>query len=78
MKFAFFALVCFVITFTSSAQSSHTCPDGKIKSYQNVLKRTRAGAFDNNLMERYDVNWYFLDLNIEFVVIFVNKKKKHS
>ena len=65
MKYLVLVIVSLVFSFSAWAQSSHTCALGKIKSYQNVMKRTRAGDFDNNLMARYDVNWYFLDLNIE-------------
>lgn len=53
------------LTLGAQAQLDHSCSLGKIKSYEHVMKRTRAGAMDNNLMARYDVHWYYLDLNIE-------------
>lgn len=59
-------LVLAVITgFAAIAQSQHTCATTKTRSYERILKKTRAGLADNALMARYDVHWYFLDLNIE-------------
>lgn len=42
-----------------------TCADARKLSIQRTKKKTRAGNYDNALMSRYDVNFYFLDLNIE-------------
>ena len=51
--------------FYSFGQSAHSCSVAKTRAYQRILKKTRAGAGDNILMQRYDVHWYFLDLNVE-------------
>lgn len=53
------------LAFNSFGQAQHSCAKAKTRSYQRILKKTRAGAQDNLLMERYNVHWYFLDLNIE-------------
>ncbi len=53
------------IGFGAFAQSQHSCAAAKTASYHRILKKTRAGLSDNSLMNRYDVHWYFLDLNIE-------------
>lgn len=58
-------LITVFVAFTSFGQTVHSCSEAKTRSYQRILKKTRAGAADNLLMERYDVDWYFLDLNIE-------------
>ncbi len=42
-----------------------TCADARKSSMQRIKKKTRAGNYDNALMSRYDVHFYFLDLNIE-------------
>ena len=42
-----------------------TCADARKSSMQRMKKKTRAGNYDNALMSRYDVHFYFLDLNIE-------------
>jgi len=65
MKRGLLAILAVFVGFGMSAQSVHTCADAKTKAYQRILKRTRAGVGDNVLMNRYDVHWYFLDLNIE-------------
>ena len=54
-----------LLNLTGRSQEIHSCAAGKIESYSHLQKRTRAGSFDNSLMSKYDVHWYFLDLNIE-------------
>lgn len=56
----------FLIAATASyAQEAHTCADAKILSHQRLAKKTRANPYANSLMEKYDVHFYFLDINAE-------------
>ncbi len=45
--------------------AQNLCAEGKIKSYQNALKRNRADAFSKRLMEKYDAHFYYLDIHAE-------------
>lgn len=65
MRKSLLAVIAMLITFSGFGQNHHTCSETKTRAYQRILKKTRAGAADNVLMAQYDVNWYFLDLNIE-------------
>lgn len=47
------------------AQDAVPCSEWQLKTHQHAKKKTRAGAADNVLMGKYDVRFYFLDLNIE-------------
>lgn len=60
----------FFILLHLSASSQHLeeeahCSDVKANRMMRIKKKTRAGAYDNSLMDKYDVHFYFLDLNIE-------------
>jgi aminopeptidase N len=59
----FFLLTC--LSLNLLAQEDGTCAEGKLKSYQRVQKKTRAGAYANSLLDKYDVHFYFLDINAE-------------
>ena len=57
-----------LLSFNASSQQHEdhsNCADGKANRMMRVKKKTRAGAYDNSLMDKYDVHFYFLDLNIE-------------
>lgn len=41
------------------------CAEGKMTRMNRIKKKTRAGVYDNSLMDKYDVHFYFLDLNVE-------------
>ncbi|MBP6455846.1 MAG: T9SS type A sorting domain-containing protein [Chitinophagaceae bacterium] len=62
-KIIFFLSILFACA-NVFAQENHPCAIQKQKSFLNK-KKSRAGAYDNDLMNRYDVHFYFLDLNIE-------------
>lgn len=47
------------------AQEAASCSDLKKQFHNRIQKKTRAGQADNVLMSKYDVHFYFLDLNIE-------------
>jgi aminopeptidase N len=47
------------------AQDIHTCAELKSAGMLRMQKKNRAGAYANSLMNKYDVHFYFLDLNIE-------------
>jgi aminopeptidase N len=47
------------------AQTESSCAELKKKFHSQLKKKTRAGNYDNSLMNKYDVKSYFLDLNIE-------------
>lgn len=47
------------------AQEMGSCSDYKKNLHHKIQKKTRAGNYDNSLMSKYDVHFYFLDLNIE-------------
>ena len=49
----------------NAQEEQGTCADHKKVAMQRLKKKTRAGNYDNALMSRYDVHFYFLDLNIE-------------
>jgi aminopeptidase N len=65
MKRSLLLVLLVTIGFGAYSQSQHSCAAAKTSAYQRILKRTRAGVADNALMNRYNVHWYFLDLNIE-------------
>lgn len=65
MKQFFLLLFLALSTQTIFAQESGECHDTKSQSLNRIRKKTRAGVYDNVLMSRYDMHWYFLDLNIE-------------
>lgn len=57
-------LIC--ISFNVIAQNEiHPCALAKVNAAGRMLKKTRAGNYDNQLMERYDVHWYALNLSVE-------------
>lgn len=58
-------LVLILNTVLLHAQETGTCADVKASAMNRMKKKTRAGNYDNSLMNRYDVHFYFLDLNIE-------------
>ncbi|MBL7765874.1 MAG: T9SS type A sorting domain-containing protein [Chitinophagaceae bacterium] len=49
----------------SVAQEQHSCAEGKISRHLKLKKKSRAGLADNALMSKYDVHFYFLDMNAE-------------
>lgn len=59
----FFLVTC--LSLNLFAQEDGSCADGKLKSFQRVQKKTRAGAYANTLLDKYDVHFYFLDINAE-------------
>ena len=65
MRRILLAVMLVFIGFGAFAQTQHTCSAVKTRAYQRILKKTRAGVSDNALMNRYNVHWYFLDLNVE-------------
>jgi aminopeptidase N len=66
MRSLFLLLVCLMASSQVFAQTEiGTCADARKSSMQRIKKKTRAGNYDNALMSRYDVHFYFLDLNIE-------------
>lgn len=65
VKNFFIIFICFASSTQLLAQDVIQCAQSKIKAYQNIQNKTTASSSDNLYMERYDVHWYFLDLNIE-------------
>jgi aminopeptidase N len=47
------------------SQENYSCSEGKILSHQKLAKKTRAGQYANSLLDKYDVHFYFLDINAE-------------
>jgi hypothetical protein len=52
----------------NAQEEQGTCADHKKVAMQRLKKKTRAGNYDNALMSRYDVHFYFLD----YFLIFYN------
>lgn len=46
-------------------QEMNPCSISKSAAYSKPSKKSRAGTNDNILMNRYDVHFYYLDLNVE-------------
>lgn len=46
-------------------QENHTCAISKIKNFEKNQLQSRGSESQNKLMEKYDVHWYYLDLNVE-------------
>lgn len=66
MRTIFLLFFVFLAAIQVNAQDElGTCADHKKMAMQRMKKKTRAGNYDNALMSRYDVHFYFLDLNIE-------------
>lgn len=68
MKFVGLILLFASLSLYTKAQVSEAawgCADGKANRMLKMKKKTRAGAYDNSLMDKYDVHFYFLDLIIE-------------
>ncbi|MBK7762831.1 MAG: T9SS type A sorting domain-containing protein [Bacteroidetes bacterium] len=47
------------------SQGIKPCAETKLMAHSKPIKKSRAGSYDNSLMSKYDVHFYFLDLNIE-------------
>ncbi len=47
------------------SQVIHPCSETKLKAHSKPAKKMRAGLYDNALMSKYDVHFYFLDLKAE-------------
>ncbi len=58
----FLLLVACSVAYT---QASNPCSESKILAHSKLAKKTRAGSYDNSLMNKYDVHFYFLDLKAE-------------
>lgn len=65
MKKILLFLFLIATQFNSLAQENGTCSEFKMQRLKSVKKKNRAGNYDNSLMSKYDVHFYFLDLNIE-------------
>lgn len=61
--FTFFLL--FLFGLPAIAQEHMGCSQGKIQRHQLIRKKSRAGNYDNSLMSKYDVHFYFLDFKAE-------------
>lgn len=64
MKYTLSLLVLFFFLHAVSQEVS-PCMQGKIKSLERLQQRARLDTYPKSLMDRYDVHFYFLDLNIE-------------
>ena len=53
----------FANAFSQEVHSS--CAETKLASHSKPKKKSRAGSYDNTLLNKYDVHFYFLDLNVE-------------
>jgi len=51
--------------FLGFSQDESSCQEGKLHDFARMQKKTRAGAYANSLLSKYDMHFYFLDLNIE-------------
>lgn len=65
MKQLIFTLCFLVYSFSAFSQEEFSCSDAKILSHQKMAKKTRAGLYANSLLDKYDVHFYFLDINAE-------------
>lgn len=65
MKKLFIALSILLTGFVSFSQENYSCSDAKILSHQKMNKKSRATPYANSLMSKYDVHFYFLDINAE-------------
>ncbi|MEZ5046706.1 MAG: M1 family aminopeptidase [Chitinophagaceae bacterium] len=61
----FIFLIAFGYSNSIFSQNELTCSEAKYKQQLKMKKKNRAGLYANTLMSRYDVHFYFLDLNIE-------------
>lgn len=64
MKFILFVILCFH-SIIAISQQHHYCSEAKINSLKENFKKTRFNSSDKALMEKYDVFFYSLDLDIE-------------
>jgi len=46
-------------------QEIHSCAETKLAAHSKQKKKSRAGSYNNTLFNKYDVHFYFLDLNVE-------------
>lgn len=51
--------------FLGFSQDESSCQEGKLHAFARMQKKTRAGAYANSLLSKYDMHFYFLDLNVE-------------
>lgn len=67
INFSILAFLFIIFKINVFAQDLHTthCADMKMNMWQKLNKKSRAGNYDNALMSKYDVNFYFPDLQIE-------------
>lgn len=65
MKKLLLTLFTFGFLFTGFSQTVNPCAETKLMAHSKPTKKSRAGSYDNTLMSKYDVHFYFLDLNVE-------------
>lgn len=64
MKNLFFFILVFTM-YSLHAQDGYQCWLAKHDQQQYITPKTRAGVYPNQLMSRYDMHFYFLDLHVE-------------
>jgi hypothetical protein len=65
MKKILLSIFLSLLISSSYCQINNPCAETKLKAHSKPIKKSRAGLGDNILMNKYDVHFYFLDLNIE-------------
>lgn len=65
MKKIILSLYLICLTAFVFGQEMNPCSISKSAAYSKPSKKSRAGTNDNILMNRYDVHFYYLDLNVE-------------
>ncbi|HOZ50260.1 MAG TPA: M1 family aminopeptidase [Chitinophagaceae bacterium] len=65
MKKILLSIFLSLLISSSYSQINNPCAETKLKAHSKPIKKSRAGLSDNILMNKYDVHFYFLDLNIE-------------
>ncbi len=65
MKKIILSLYLICLTAFVFGQEMNPCSLSKSAAYSKPSKKSRAGTNDNILMNRYDVHFYYIDLNVE-------------